>query len=110
MSASVTGDAASPLVQLFRGPPKNLKATAPASCTASASRSRSRRCTDDGGSRESSDACNRQSFQPERRRVGAVSEVQIVRGRRATENVGHVPRDSYLAHRIGALALLDPEA
>src|SRR6185503_13343440 len=101
MSASVTGESPCPLVHCLSGPPKNFFATAPASCTAMASRSRSRR---------SSDAGNGQSLEAQGRRVGAVAELQIVGRRHGAEDVEQMACDRHLAHRVGALALLDPEA
>src|SRR5580704_17673921 len=45
-----------------------------------------------------------------RRRIGGALELQIVRGRHRQEHVLEIARDRDAAHRIGELAVLDPEA
>ena len=46
---------------------------------------------------------NGQSLHAQRRRVGAVAEFEIVRGRQRAEHVVQVAGDRHLAHRIGAV-------
>src|SRR5476651_1105142 len=55
-------------------------------------------------------AGDRHPFNSYRRRVGRALELQVVRGRHRQEHVLEVPGDGDAAHRIGELAVLDPEA
>src|SRR5262245_21207211 len=104
MSASQTGESL-PLVQLRIGAPNFPRASAPASRTASASRSAS-----SARGISASLACNGQPLHPDGRRIDAVTESEIVGRHEGAEDVGEMTRDRDLAHRIGELAVLDPEA
>src|SRR5476649_1906716 len=55
-------------------------------------------------------AGDRHPFNSYRRRVGRALELQVVGGRQGQEHVLEVARDGDAAHRIGELAVLDPEA
>src|SRR5580704_18303667 len=101
MSASETGDCASPLVQLFSGFRNIDSANAPASRTLS---SRRAACC----CRSTSLAGNSHTLQTDRRRIRAVAEYEIVRRRQAHEDIGEMPGDGDFAHRIGQFAVLDP--
>src|ERR1700722_9309178 len=103
MSASDTGDCASPLVQFFSGVLNIESASAPASRTLAWSRAACR-C------RSTSLAGNSQALYADGRRVGAVTEHEIVGRHEALEDLREMPGDGHLAHREGRLAVLDPEA
>src|SRR4029078_1562057 len=81
-------------------------ASAPASRTVSVSSAASRALI----ACSVSASAKRQSLAPHGRRIDAVAEFQIVGGRHRLEDRQQVPRDRYLADRIGDLAVLDPEA
>src|SRR5690242_8925285 len=99
MSASETGDEA-PLVH-FLSSVRNMEcASSPASRTVSFSNLASR----------PSASAKRQSLDAHCRRVDAIAEFQIVRDRHRFEYLEEVAGDGHLAHRIGDLAVLDPEA
>src|SRR4029077_2379738 len=101
MSASETGDWPF-LSQVLTGALNQVRASAPASRTAAVTwRFRS--------AWSASDARNGQALDSHRRRIDAEAEDQIVRRRQAAENVVEVTRNGDLAHRIGQLAVLDPE-
>src|SRR5471030_1141825 len=112
MSASDTGDDA-PLVQFFNSVRNSESASAPASRTASVSNAASRVRT----SRTRFRCCRlsalasakRQSLDPHRRRIDAVTKFQIVGRHHRFEYFEQMARDRHLAHRIGDLAVLDPE-
>src|SRR5580704_13358013 len=103
ISASDTGDSASPLVQFFSGVLNIDSASAPASRTASARRAacRSRSTTSVAG--------NSQALHAHRRRIGAVTEDEVVSRRQALEYFGQMPGDGDFAHRICEHAVLDPK-
>src|SRR6202049_3148827 len=100
MSASDTGDNASPLVQFFNGVLNIDSASAPASRTASARRAACclRSTTSMAG--------NSQALHAHGRRIGAVAEGEIVRRRQAFEYFGEVSGDGDFAHRKSELAVL----
>src|SRR5580658_1198172 len=104
MSASDTGDKASPLVQFFNGVLNIDSASAPASRTASARRAACclRSTTSVAG--------NSQALHAHGRRIGAVAEDEVVRRRQALEYFGEMPRDGDFTHRISELAVLDPKS
>src|SRR5580693_894367 len=104
ISASDTGDKASPLVQFFSGVLNIASAKAPASRTASARRAACccRSTTSVAG--------NSEALHAHGRRIGAVAEDEVVRRRQALEYFGEVPGDSDFAHRISELAILDPKS
>src|SRR5689334_20316761 len=102
-SASLTGDVLS-LIQLLICPRKVRSASAPPSRTAAATRSRSAAPSISGLS-----AGNGEAFDAQGRRVGAEAEFKIVGGGQLAEYVDQIAGDRDLAHRIGALAVLDPE-
>jgi hypothetical protein len=99
MSASLTGDEPA-LSQRFIEPWAVAMASSPASraIAASASRSSTR-----------SLSCNGQSFDAHGRRVDAVFEFEIIGRRQAAEDIEQMAGDGDFAHRISALAVLDPE-
>src|ERR1700686_4335671 len=103
MSASDTGDNASPLVQFFNGVLNIDSASAPASRTASARRAACccRSTTSVAG--------NSQALHAHRRRIGAVTEDEVVRRRQALEYFAQMPGDGDFAHRICEHAVLDPK-
>src|SRR5438876_11777746 len=101
MSASDTGDEA-PLVQFFSSVRNSDSASAPASRTVAFNKSASRA--------RSLASAKRQSLDAHRRRVDAVAEFQNVGGLHRLEDLEQVSRDRHLAHRMGDLAVLDPEA
>src|SRR5229473_5357146 len=103
MSASHTGELPF-LVQVLSSRPNIPSASAPASRTASM-RTRERAL----GSASGSMAGNGHPFHPQRGRVGAVTEHEIVRGLEGTEHLDQISRDGHLADRVGELAVLDPE-
>src|SRR5262245_4713887 len=100
MSASLTGDRSTPLVQCLKAPCAVLRARAPAW-----------RITASSGARNAfvSLTGNSQTLNSQGRRVGAVSELQIVGRRQRPEHLQQVARDGDLAHRKGALSVFDPE-
>src|SRR3974390_3063482 len=100
-SPSLTGELSSPLVQHLKAPRAVTHATSPAS-----------RITASSGARSVTGSLpgNGEPLEPQRRRIGAVAEFEIVGGRECAENVGQMSRDGDLAPRGSALALLDPEA
>src|SRR5262249_54230408 len=103
MSASHTGELA-PLVQFLIGDPNLLSASAPASATACSSRSaRWPRGI------SASVTGNGEPLHPDGRRVGRVAELKIVGRRERAEHIEQVTGDGDLAHRICALAMLDPK-
>src|SRR5580692_351182 len=103
MSASDTGDKASPLVQFVSGVLNIDSASAPASRTASARRAAccSRSTTSVAG--------NSQALHAHRRRIGAVTEDEVVSRRKALEYFGQMPGDGDFTHRISEHAVLDPK-
>src|SRR5258708_11621011 len=101
MSASDTGDEA-PLVQFFSSVPNSDSASAPASRTLAFNSSASRAAGLASAKRQSLDAY--------RRRIDAVAEFQIVGGDHRLEDLEQMALDRHLAHGIGELAVLDPEA
>src|SRR5258708_23603243 len=103
MSASDTGDKASPLVQFFSGVLNIDNASAPASRTASARRA------DCCCRSTTSVAGNSQALHAHGRRIGAVAEGEVVRRRQALEYFGQPAGDGDFAHRIGERAVLDPK-
>src|SRR5262249_50744051 len=103
MSASDTGEAASPLVQLFSGVPNIDRANRPASRTLAASRAASR-C------RSTSVAGNNQALHAHGRCIGAIAEGEVASRREALEYLGEMAGDGDFAHRISQRAALDPEA
>src|SRR3984957_842682 len=113
MSASDTGDEG-PLVQLLSSVRNSDSASAPASRTVSVSNAASRVRT--SGAKVSScrlsalASAKRQTLDAQRWRIDAVTEHQIVGGDHRFEDVEEMPGDGHLAHRIGDLAVLDPES
>src|SRR5882672_7766383 len=105
MSASDTGDEA-PLVQFLSSVRNSDSASAPASRTVSVSSAAS--CALIASSVSAS--AKRQALDAQRRRVDAVAEFQIVGRRQRFEDRQQMTRDRHLAHGIGDLAVLDPEA
>src|SRR5207237_8597628 len=97
MSASLTGEPPC-LVQFLTDVWNVRAASAPASRTASST------------ARFSSGARNGQSFQPHGRRIGAMTEFEIVRWRERCEDVVEMARDRDLAHATGQVAVRDPHA
>src|SRR6478672_3171195 len=101
-SASLTGEEA-PLIQLA-GRPRNMwSASAPASRTAEARRSRSR-------TRSMSSAANGKTLHAHARRIGAETELQVVRRQQRLEHLDQVSGDRHFAHGITAPAVFDPES
>src|SRR4051794_26724457 len=105
MSASETGEEA-PLVQFFSSVRNSDSASAPASRTVSVSSAASRALIVSSVSA----SAKRQSLDAHGRRIDAVAEFQIVGRRHRLEYRQQVAGDRHLAHRIGDLAVLDPEA
>src|SRR6202023_3602244 len=103
ISASDTGDKASPLVQFFNGVLNIDSASAPASRTASARRA-AWRCRS-----TTSVAGNSQALHAHGRRIGAVTEDEVGWGREALEYFAQMPGDGDFAHRISEHAILDPK-
>src|SRR5450432_1900470 len=113
MSASDTGDDA-PLVQLRNSVRNSDNASVPASRTVAVSNAESRlRITARAGNSwltaSALASANRQPLDAQRRCIDAVTEFQIVGGCQRLEHFDEMPGDRYLAHRIGDLAVLDPE-
>src|SRR3954452_6781643 len=114
MSASDTGEDA-PLVQFFSLVRNSESPSAPASRTAATSNAESR-CRPSARAAASSAipsalaSANRQSLDAQRRCIDAVTEFQIVGCSQRLEHLDQVAGDGHLAHRIGDLAVLDPEA
>src|SRR5262249_52385830 len=104
MSTSLTTEVL-PLAHCFGDLPKVLSASAPPSRTAAASNAAA-----SAALRWPSASCNGEALQANGRRIGAVAELEIVGGLDRTEHGDEVARDGHLAHRISALAVLDPEA
>src|SRR5450631_2097259 len=108
MSASDTGDDA-PLVQFFSSVRNNDSASAPACCTVSlssaVSRARASSCT-----LPALTSPKRQALDADRRRVDPVAKFQVVGRNHRFEDLEQMARNRHLAHRIGDLAVLDPEA
>src|SRR5262249_18365812 len=106
MSASETGEDDEPLVQVFSSVRNSDSASAPASRTVSfrsiASRARSASLV--------SASAKRQSLDAQCRRVDAVAEDKIIGRSERFEDLEQMACDRHLAHRIGDLAVLDPEA
>src|ERR1700722_17163073 len=108
MSASDTGDDA-PLVQFFSSVRNNDSASAPASRTV---------CVSNAASRAKTLCCmlpaltsaNRQPLDTQCRGVDPVAKFQIIGGHQRLEYFEQMSRDRHLAHGIGDLAVLDPEA
>src|SRR5579862_5564388 len=100
ISASDTGDSASPLVQFFNGVLNIDSAKAPASRTASASRAACccRSTTSVAG--------NSQALHAHGRRIGAVAEGEVVRRHETLEYFREVAGDGDFAHRISQHAVL----
>src|SRR5581483_9237943 len=109
ISASDTGDEA-PLIQFFRSVRNSDKARAPACRTVSVRRAASRARFSGYRSFPASPSAKGQSLDSQRRRVDAITKHQIVRRRQRFEHIEQVTRDRHFAHRIGDLAVLDPEA
>src|SRR6516165_10055058 len=113
MSASETGDEA-PLVQFFSSVRNKDSASAPASRTvflnSRASRVGSLRVAIAAFTPSELAPAKRQSFDSQRRRIDAIAKLQIVGGHQRFEDMEKVTCDRHLAHRIGDLAVLDPEA
>src|SRR5262245_50017713 len=106
MSASLTGEVLpAPLCHIFSGPRNFWSASAPASRTAETRSSRSRVC-----SAANSATGNCEALHAHGRCIGAVAEFQVVGRSERAEQIEQVPRDGHLAHRKGALAVLNPEA
>src|SRR5262245_1548216 len=101
MSASLTGDRSSPLVQCLNARCAVLRASAPAS-----------RITASSGARSAlvSLAGNGQTLDPHGGRIGAVPEFQVVGRRQRAEHLKQSARDGDLTHRISAFSVFDPEA
>src|SRR5262245_34798825 len=101
MSASLTGDRSSPLVQCLNAPCAVLRARAPAW-----------RITASSGARNAvvSLTGNSQTLNAQGRRVGGVSELQVVSRRQRPEHLQQVARDGHLANRKGELSVFNPEA
>src|SRR5882672_6475845 len=55
-------------------------------------------------------SANRQTLDAQRRSIDAIAEFQIVGWRQRLEYFEQMASDRHLAHRIGDLAILDPEA
>src|SRR3974390_374702 len=100
-SPSLTGEVSSPLGQHLKAPRAAPHPPSPAS-----------RITASSGARSVTGSLpgNGAPLEPQRRRIGAVAEFEIVGGRECAENVGQMSSDGDLAHRVSALAVLDPEA
>src|SRR5262249_33105092 len=103
--ASLTGEVPPPLVQLLSSLRNVFSAKAPASRTAAARRSRT-----SARSKSGLPSGNGETLHAHGRRVGAEAEFEIVGGRKPPEHVDQITGDGHLAHRITALAVLDPEA
>src|ERR1700745_2022399 len=100
-SASLTGEEA-PLIQLA-GRPRNMwSASAPASRTAEARSSRTR-------AQSMQSAGNGETLHAHARRIGAETELQVVRRQQRLEHLDQVSGDCHFAHGIAALAVFDPE-
>src|SRR5712691_5151653 len=104
MSASQTGDVAS-LSHCLTGPRKVLSATSPAARTAPANSAVSSAA---GSARSAS--CNGEALHTHGRRIGAHAELEVVCGRERGVHSDEIAGDRHLAHRVAALAVLDPEA
>src|ERR1044072_1464331 len=107
MSASETGEEA-PLIQFFNSVRNSDSASAPASRTVSAS-SAPVRATAASPAMSASASANRQSLDAQRRCIDAVAEFQIVGGNQRFEHLEQMSGNRHFAHRIGDLAVLDPE-
>src|SRR5437660_5046829 len=103
MSASDTGDEA-PLIQFFNSVRNNDSASSPACLTASSSSAASR------VSASASASAKRQSFDAHRRRVDAITELQVVGRSKRFEYLEQMACDRHLAHRISDVAVFNPEA
>src|SRR4051812_8631161 len=103
MSASQTTDVL-PLAHCRGDLPKVLSASAPAPRTAAVSS-----VATSVALGSPSEPCNGEALQTNGRRIGAVAELEIVRRLERAEHGDEVARDGHLAHRIGALPILDPE-
>src|SRR5438132_13980635 len=97
MSASDTGDEA-PLIQFFNSVRNNDSASAPACRTAPSSSAASRVRT------SASASAKRQSFDAHRRRVDAITKLQVVGRSKRFEYLEQVAGDRHFADRIGDLA------
>src|SRR5260370_10846970 len=107
ISASDTGEDA-PLVQFFSSVRNSDNASAPAYGTVSASNAASRvRISSCIASALTS--AKRQSLDAHRRSIDAITEFQVVGGHQRFEYLEKMPRDRHLAHRIGDLAIFNPE-
>src|SRR5688500_11727452 len=104
MSASDTGEDA-PLVQFFSSVRNSDNASAPALRTASVSKAASRasisRVTIPSCPRSALTSAKRQSLDANRRRIDAVTELQIVGRDHRLEYFEQMSGDRDLAHRIG---------
>src|ERR1700739_4970705 len=100
MSASEAGEDEAPLVQFFNSVRNSDSASAPASRTVSFKSFASL----------VSASAKRQSLDAQCRGVDAVAELKVVGRNHRLENLEQMARDRHLAHRIGDLAVLDPEA
>src|SRR6202161_3085264 len=107
ISASDTGDDA-PLVQFLSSVRNSDSASAPASRTVSFSSAPSRAgillCR-----LPALASAKLHSFDPQRRSIDAIAKFQIVGRNQRLESLKQMPRDRPPAHRIGDLAILDPE-
>src|SRR6516164_4222216 len=101
-SASLTGEEA-PLIQLAGRPRNMCSASAPASRTAEARRSRTT-------VRSMSSAGNGETLHAHARRIGAETELEVVRRQERLEHVDQVSSDRHFAHGVAALAVFDPES
>src|SRR3954447_423895 len=107
ISASDTGEEA-PLVQLFNSVRNNDSPSSPASCTASF-RSAASRVNRPGDALSALTSAKRQSLNAKRRRIDAVTKLQIVGSCQGFEHRKQVASDRHLAYRIGDFSVLDPE-
>src|SRR6516164_3544477 len=103
ISASLTGDDSN-FVQLRIGRPNIDSASAPASRTLAAIRAAA-------SSRSAASlAGNGHTLDPQRRGIGPVAEHKVVSWYEARKHFRQMSGDRDFADRIGALAILDPEA
>src|SRR5438309_975577 len=100
ISASLTGEEA-PFVQLTSWPRKVCSASAPASRTTEARRSRSK---------TRSSAANGEPLHAHGRCIGAEPELQIVCGNERLEHVEETSGNCHFAHGVGAFAIFNPKA
>src|SRR5260370_28472885 len=107
ISASDTGEGA-PLVQFFSWVRNrdNASGAAPRTVPARNAASRVRKSSRIASALTSA---KRQSLDAHRRSIDAITEFQVVGGHQRFEYLEKMPRDRHLAHRIGDLAILNPE-